>query len=93
MIRHHPGKCARIVARTTGVVDAAFVAEAYQISPKYCASLPPEYVASTMKFVNALEAFGYISRRMSETDIFDASLINEVHTAPPHYECGLQGAF
>ncbi len=46
-----------------------------------------------MKFVNALEAFGYISRRMSETDIFDASLINEVHTAPPHYECGLQGAF
>ena len=93
MIRHHPGKCARIVARTTGVVDAAFVAEAYQISPKYCASLPPEYVSSTMKFVNALEAFGYISRRMSETDIFDASLINEVHTAPPHYECGLQGAF
>jgi NitT/TauT family transport system substrate-binding protein len=92
MIRHDPGKCARIVARTTGVVDAGFVAEAYQISPKYCASLPPEYVSSTMKFVNALEALGYISGRSSETDIFDVSLINEVHTAPPHYECGLPGA-
>jgi len=90
MIRHHPRKCAQIVARTIGVVDAGFVAEAYQISPKYCASLPPEYVLSTMKFVNALEALGYISRRSSETDIFDASLINEVHTAPPHYEYGLQ---
>jgi NitT/TauT family transport system substrate-binding protein len=89
MIRHHLDKCASIVARTTGVVDAAFIAEAYQISPKYCASLPPEYVSSTMKFVNTLEALGYISRRMSETDIFDVSLINEVHTAPPHYECGL----
>ena len=92
MIRHDPRKCARIVARTIGVVDASFVAEAYQISPKYCASLPPQYVSSTMKFVDALEALGYISRRSNETDIFDVSLINEVHTAPPHYECGLPGA-
>jgi hypothetical protein len=45
-----------------------------------------------MKFVNALEALGYISRRMGETDIFDVSLINEVHTAPPHYECGVHEA-
>ena len=91
MIRSNPQKCAQIVAQTTGVVDARFMKEVYQISPKYCASLPPEYIASTMKFVNVLEALGYISRRLTETDIFDPSLIYDVHPTPPHYECGAHG--
>ena len=90
MIRKNPFKCARIVAKTTGIVDEEFVMEAYHISPKYCASLPPEYIRSTMKFVRALHTLGYISREVSETDIFYASLINEVHRAPPHYECGIR---
>jgi NitT/TauT family transport system substrate-binding protein len=89
MIRHHPDKCARIVARATGVVDASFIMEAFNISPKYCAALPPEYVSSTMKFVNVLKALGYISRGIKEAEIFDASLIREVHPDAPHYECGL----
>jgi NitT/TauT family transport system substrate-binding protein len=88
MIRSSPRKCAQIVARTTGVVDARFMEEVYQLSPKYCASLPPEYIASTMKFVNALNALGYISRRLTEKDIFDQSLIFDVHPTPPHYESG-----
>lgn len=92
MIRHRLPECARIVARTTGVVDDDFMTEAYRASPKYCASLPLEYIASTMKFVNALKALGYISRRVNERDIFDTSIISEVHTEPPHYECGLNGA-
>jgi NitT/TauT family transport system substrate-binding protein len=91
-IRHRLPECARIVARTTGVVDADFMMEAYQISPKYCASLPPKYVSSTMMFADALKALGYISRRVNATDIFDASLISEVHTEPPHYERGLKWA-
>ena len=90
MIMSNPRKCAQIVARTTGVVDAGFIKEVYQLSPKYCASLPPGYIASTMKFVNALTTLGYISRRLTETDIFDTSLISDVHRAPSHYECGAQ---
>jgi len=87
MIMSNPRKCAQIVAHTTGVVDAGFMKEVYQLSPKYCASLPPGYIASTMKFVNALTTLGYISRRLTETDIFDPSLIYDVHPTPPHYEC------
>ena len=34
-IRHDPATCARIVAETTGMVDAAFVLDTYRISPKY----------------------------------------------------------
>jgi NitT/TauT family transport system substrate-binding protein len=87
MIMSNPRKCAQIVARTIGVVDAGFMKEVYQLSPKYCASLPPGYIASTMKFVNALTTLGYISRRLTETDIFDPSLIYNVHPTLPHYEC------
>ena len=90
MVRHSPRTCARIVAQTTGVVDEGFVEEAYQISPKYCASLPPEYIRSTMQFVEALYSLGYISRQVDETEIFDASLIKDVHPAPPHYESRIQ---
>ena len=87
MIMSNPRKCAQIVAHTTGVVDAGFMKEVYQLSPKYCGSLPPGYIASTMKFVNALTTLGYISRRLTETDIFDPSLIYDAHPTPPHYEC------
>lgn len=63
--------------------------EAYTISPKYCAALPREYIASTMRFVEALAAAGYISGPIPEKRIFDTTLIDEVHRAPPHYEAGL----
>ena len=86
MIRRNPRRCAQIVAHTVQVVDAAFVEEAYRISPKYCASLPPKYIASTMKFVNVLNELGYISKRPTTNDIFDTSLIDEVHAGPSHYE-------
>lgn len=91
MIRHDPRACARIVAQTTGMVDEAFVMEAYRISPKYCASLPPEYVASTMKFASTLHSLGYIPRQVGEHEIFDRSLISEVHPGPHHYGDGLLG--
>ncbi|HYB59359.1 MAG TPA: ABC transporter substrate-binding protein [Candidatus Acidoferrales bacterium] len=89
MIRHHPYKCARLVARAIGVIDAGFIMDAFSISPKYCAALPPEYISATMKFVNVLKALGYISRRINEAEIFDASLISVVHPNAPHYERGL----
>lgn len=89
MIRHDPRACARIVAATTGMVDEEFVLAAYRVSPKYCAALPPEYIASTMKFVSVLHALGYISRPVHEKEIFDRSLIEVVHRGPHHYDAGL----
>ncbi|MDD1693380.1 MAG: ABC transporter substrate-binding protein [Methanoregula sp.] len=89
MIRHDPRASAKIVAETTGMVDAAFVEETYRVSPKYCASLPDGYVASTMKFVETLRSLGYISRTVQETEIFDRSLIDEVHPGPHHYGDGI----
>ncbi len=91
MIRHDPFACARIVAATTGMVDEQFVMDAYRVSPKYCAALPPEYVASTMKFVQTLCAQGYISRPVREEEIFDPSLVASVHPGPHHYNDGMTG--
>jgi NitT/TauT family transport system substrate-binding protein len=91
MIRHKPMRAAGIVARTTGMVDEAFVLETYGISPKYCASLPPEYIRSSMKFVRTLHELGYISREVRKDEIFEQSLINAVHPGPHHYDAGLVG--
>ena len=89
LIRHDPAIAAGVVAKTTGMVDAAFVMETYRISPKYCAALPPEYVSSTMKFVRTLQKLGYISRQIGEDEIFDRSLIAAVHPGPHHYHDGI----
>jgi ABC-type nitrate/sulfonate/bicarbonate transport systems, periplasmic components len=90
-IRHDPAACADIVARTTGMVDPAFVLETYRISPKYCAALPPEYIASTMKFVRTLHVLGYISRQVREDEIFDLAGIRSIHPGPHHYMAGICG--
>jgi NitT/TauT family transport system substrate-binding protein len=91
LIRHDPRAAARIVAKATGMVDEAFVMATYRISPEYCAALPPEYIASTMKFVKTLHALAYVSRRISEKEIFDRSLISTVHPEPHHYNGGIAG--
>jgi NitT/TauT family transport system substrate-binding protein len=91
-IRHDPNTCARIVAETTGMVDESFVLETYRISPKYCAALPPEYIASTMKFAERLHTLGYISHPVSEKDCFEKSLIEEIHTGQHHYNAGIAEA-
>ncbi len=89
MIRNDPRSAASIVARTTGMVDQDFVLDTYRISPKYCASLPPEYVSSTMKFVRTLHELGYISHPVGEHAIFDQSLIRTVHPESHHYNDGI----
>ncbi|MGZ4864422.1 MAG: hypothetical protein ACXV5H_07665 [Halobacteriota archaeon] len=72
----------------SGVVDAGFMKEVYQLSPTYCASLPPGYVESKMKSVNALTTFGYIARLVTETEIFYifCKMCN-MHPVPSHYAC------
>jgi NitT/TauT family transport system substrate-binding protein len=85
MIREDPRKAAEIVSKLTGTVDPEFVQETYAISPKYCAALSPEYISSTMAFVKVLEDLGYISRPVSEGEIFERAFIDKVHPERSHY--------
>ncbi len=84
-IRLKPMDAARIVSKVTGIVEEDFVLDAYRVSPKYCAALSSEFICSTMAFVPVLHKLKYISRRLSEEEIFEYSFINEVHKEPPHY--------
>ena len=86
LIREKPAEASGIVAVVTGVVDKDFVMEAYLISPKYCAALSPGFVNSTMAFVPVLHRFKYISRELTEDEIFDHVFINRTHMEPPHYD-------
>ncbi len=88
-IRDEPRAAAKIVAQVTGIVDEEYVLECYRISPRYCAALSPEYIASTMRFAAVLHRLGYTSRTLTEAEIFDRRLIDAVHPEPPHYDMPL----
>jgi NitT/TauT family transport system substrate-binding protein len=85
LIREEPRAAARTVAQVTGIVDEQYVLDCYRVSPRYCAALSPEYVASTMRFAPVLNELGYTSRTLTEEEVFDPRLIDAVHPEPPHY--------
>ena len=85
-IRTEPEVAAKIVAGITGIVDEDFVLDAYLVSKKYCAALSREFVESTMSFIPVLRRLNYIKRILSEKEIFDYSLISQVHKEPSHYD-------
>ncbi len=85
LIRMHPEKGAKIVSQTMGVVDEEFILQVYGISPKYCASLSHEFVSSTLKFIPVLKELKYITRYLTEEEIFDRRFIDKVHPGEPHY--------
>jgi NitT/TauT family transport system substrate-binding protein len=84
-LRSDPAGAAQSIAEQAAVIDADFVLETLQVSPRYCAALSREYVASTMDFVRALKRLGYMRKELPSEEIFDSSLINEVHPGPDHY--------
>ncbi len=85
LIRREPNKAAAIVSETVRLMDKEFVAEVYRISPKYCSSLPSEYVSSTMAFIPVLQKMGYIAKNLDESEVFHKNLIQKVHPEPSHY--------
>src|SRR5208283_3481511 len=86
LIREKPLAAARTVAEAVRVMDEKFILQVYKVSPKYCASLPPEYTQSTMAFVPVLQKMQYITRALSEQDVFHKAIIESVHDQPPHYD-------
>ena len=85
MLRKTPDEASHVIAGYVKVVDKSFVLDTLGVSPKYCAALTDEYMASTMEFVRVLKRLGYISRPLSADEIFDRSIIDTVHPEKSHY--------
>lgn len=85
LIRKSPAEAGEIISKTLEVVDSEFVQQVFAISPKYCASLSEEFIASTLEFLPVLAGLNYISRTLSEDDIFERRFIEKTHPGPPHY--------
>ncbi len=87
----HPAKAAKIASSVVGLVDEDFVFKAYEISPKYCAGISEEFIASTLAFVPVLYKLGYLKKLLTQEDIFDLRFIKKVHPEPPHYNAKQKG--
>jgi NitT/TauT family transport system substrate-binding protein len=87
--REKPFEAAKLISDYVGIVDDAFVLDTLKVSPKYCACLTAEYIECTMAFVQALKKLGYIKRSLSSDEIFDMSLIKQIHPSKDHYGEGL----
>jgi len=90
LIRNNPPAAAQIVSRTTGIVDEGYVLDCYRVSPKYCAALPEEYIASTIRFADTLQRLEYIPKPLNRQDVFDLRFIAKVHPGPAHYLDGVR---
>ena len=85
-IRTKPHEASRVISDFIGIVDQAFVMDTLKVSPKYCAKITSGYIHATMDFVKTLKKLGYIKRDMSQEEIFDLSLIDELHPLKDHTE-------
>ncbi len=89
-MRNEPAKAAQVIADFVSVVDKDFVLDTLKVSPKYCARLSDEYIASTMKFVPVLKKLCYIHAEVPEERIFFRDLIDRFHPGPDHYGDGIR---
>ncbi len=89
-MRNEPAKAAQVIADFVSVVDKDFVLDTLKVSPKYCASLSDEFIASTMKFVPVLKKLGYIQAEVPEERIFSRDLIDRIHPGADHYSDGIK---
>jgi NitT/TauT family transport system substrate-binding protein len=67
------------------IIDEDFAREVLAVSPKYCASLPDEYIDSSLAFVPVLRVMGYIDRDLEKEDVFWTDAITRVHPHEHHY--------
>ena len=71
-------EASKLVAETIGIIDADFVREMYEVSPKYSAGISEDYIASTMRFLDVLYELGYISGKLIQEDIFDLRFVKDL---------------
>jgi NitT/TauT family transport system substrate-binding protein len=89
VLRNSPEEASRMISNYVGIIDKEFVMETIRLSPKYCAQLTEGYISSTMRFVRSMKQLGYIHNEIPASEIFDTSLIVEVHPGGGHYEEGI----
>lgn len=89
-IRKEPAKASSMIAQFVAVVDQEFVLDTLMLSPKYCAKLTEDYIASTMRFVPVLKKLGYIQLDIMKDRIFSTGLIDRVHPEKDHYSEGIE---
>jgi NitT/TauT family transport system substrate-binding protein len=85
-LKEKPQEAAELLAQESRAVSRDFILNTLSISPKYCASLPIEYIASTMEFVPVLKEMGYLKRSLLQEDIFNLSFIQVIHPELHHYQ-------
>ena len=86
LIREYPEDAAKLGHSVVKIIEEDFALEVFHVSPKYCASLPKEYIDSAMAFIPELLEIGYISKELTEEDVFDIEVIEEVHPEKAHYD-------
>ena len=86
-LREKPQDAAELLAKESKAVNRNFILNTLSISPKYCASLPAEYLASTIEFVPVLKEMGYLKRSLLQEDIFDLSFIEAIHPELASLQC------
>jgi NitT/TauT family transport system substrate-binding protein len=87
LIRDLPRAAARATVSALPGLDGPFVQRVYDVSPKYCASLPEAYVGSTLRFLPVMRRMGYMSGSLEPAGIFEPRFIEKVHPDPHHYHC------
>jgi NitT/TauT family transport system substrate-binding protein len=91
--REKPQDAAELLAKESKAVNRNFILNTLLISPKYCASLPAEYLASTLKFVPVLQEMGYLKKSLLQEDIFYLSIIQQTHPDSHHYNAPISPCF
>lgn len=86
LLRENPKETAGLVHSVMRVIDEGFALEVIEISPKYCAAIPNEYIESSMAFVPALREMGYLTRELETEDVFFTGAIKRVHPGRHHYD-------
>jgi NitT/TauT family transport system substrate-binding protein len=79
LLREHPEEAARLVHSVMGIIEEDFAREVFRVSPKYCASLPEEYIDSTLAFIPTLKKLGYLARDLTKEEIFCTEAIEKIH--------------
>ncbi len=86
-LRTRTEEAADRIARFVGLVERDFVYRTLSISPHYCAAITEEYMRCTMTMAQRLLQLGYIERIPEAEEVFDLTIIKEVHPGEAHYRC------
>ncbi len=86
LIINSPERAARLTVSALPGLDGPFVQRVYNLSPRYCASLPEPYIQSTLRFIPVMKALGYLDVAFQGTEkIFETSFIEKIHPESCHY--------